>query len=60
MDGHAKICAELFYELAKKSTQQQKKVTTPCVDDHQVKEEKELKLVGWLSNVCFQIVLKYP
>ena len=33
------------------------KVLTPCIDDHQFKEE-ELKSVGELSDVCSQIVLK--
>ena len=31
--------------------------STPCIDDHHVKE-KELKSVGYLSNVSSQIVLK--
>ena len=33
------------------------KVSTPCIDDHHFKEE-EMKSVGELSKVCFQIVLK--
>ena len=33
------------------------KVTTPCLDDHQFKEE-ELGSVGDLTKVCSQIVLK--
>ena len=33
------------------------KVTTPCLDDHQFREE-ELGSVGDLSKVCSQIVLK--
>ena len=33
-------------------------VSTPCVDDHQFKEE-ETKSVGELSNTCSQIVLKF-
>ena len=33
------------------------KVSTPCIDDHQFKEEP-FKSVGELSDVCFQIVLK--
>ena len=35
MEGHAKECVERYCELANKTTQQQKKVATPCMDDHQ-------------------------
>ena len=44
-------------ELSNKTTQQLHKVATPCMDDHQLKEE-ETKSVGELSNTCSQIVLK--
>ena len=37
-------------------TQQLYKVSTPCIDDHDFKEE--LKSVGEMSKVCSQIVLK--
>ena len=57
MEGHAKKCVERYCELANKTTQQLYKVTTPCLDDHQVKEE-ELGSVGELSNICSQIVMK--
>ena len=40
-----------------KTTQQLHKVATPCIDDHQFKEE-EMGSVGELSKVCSQIVLK--
>ena len=40
-----------------KTTQQLYKVSTPCIDDHHLKEE-ELKSVGELSKVYSQIVLK--
>ena len=53
MEGHAKKCVERYCE----TTQQLYKVSTPCIDDHQFKEE-ELKSVGELSKVCSQIVLK--
>ena len=56
MEGHAKKCVERYCELANKTTQQLYKVATPCVDDHQLKEENES--VGDLSTVCSQIVLK--
>ena len=57
MEGHAKQCVERYCELANKTTQQLHKVSTPCIDDHHVKEE-ELKSVGELSKECSQIVLK--
>ena len=57
MEGHAKKCVERYCELAKKTTQQLYKVSTPCIDDHHFKEE-EMKSVGELSQVCSQIVLK--
>ena len=57
MESHAKKCVERYRELANKTTQQLYKVSTPCIDDHHVKEE-EMKSVGELSHVCSQIVLK--
>ena len=57
MEGHAKKCVERYCELAVKTTQQLHKVATPCLDDHQKKEE-EMGSVGELSTVCSQIVLK--
>ena len=42
--------------FANKSTQQWYKVATPCIDDHQFKEE-EIGSVGKFSKVCAQIVL---
>ena len=45
MVGHAKKCVERYFELANKTTQQLHKVSTPCIDDHQFKEE-ELESVG--------------
>ena len=58
MEGHAKKCVERYCELAKKTTQQLYKVSTPCIDDHHFKKEEELKFVGELSKVSSQIVLK--
>ena len=43
-------------ELANKNAEQLYTVSTPCLDDHNVKEE-ELGTVGELSKVCSQIVL---
>ena len=57
MEVHAKKCVERYCELATRTTQQLYKVATPCLDDHQFKEE-EMGSVGELSNVCSQIVMK--
>ena len=57
MEGHAKKCVERYCELANKTTQQFSKVATPCIDDHQFKEE-EMGSVGELSTVWSQIVVK--
>ena len=57
MEDHAEKCVERYCELVNKTTQQLHKVVTPCLDDHQFKEE-ELGSFGELSKVCSQIVLK--
>ena len=57
MEGHAKKCAERYCELANKKTEQWFTVSTPCLDDHNVKKE-ELETVGELPDVCSRIVLK--
>ena len=57
MEGLAKKCVERYCEVAEKTTQQLHKVATPCLDDHQFKEE-EKGSVGELTKVCSQIVLK--
>ena len=57
MEGHAKKCVERYCEFAHKTAQHVFKVATPCMDDHQLKEE-ENESVGELSTVCSQIVLK--
>ena len=55
LEGHAKKLVERYCELADKTTEQLYKVATPCMDDHQCKEENG---VGELPTVCSQIVLK--
>ena len=57
MEGHAKKCVDRYCELSNKATQQFHKVATPCMDDHEFKEEENESL-GELSAVCSQIVLK--
>ena len=49
---HGRSCQEVcgrYCELANKTTDQLYKVSTPCIDGHQVKEE-DLKTVGELSK----------
>ena len=58
MESHAKKCVDRYCELAVKTTQQLHKVATPCLDDHQFKEEEEMVSVRELSTVCSQFVLK--
>ena len=55
MESYAKKCVERNCELANKTTEQWNKVATPCMDDHQFKENES---VGELSTVCSQSVLK--
>ena len=56
MEGRARKCVERYFELANKTTQQLHKVATPCIDDHQFKEE-DIRSVGELSAFCSQIVV---
>ena len=51
MEGHAKKCVERYCELGNKTTQQLYKVSTPCLDDHDFKEE-ELKIRGENCQKC--------
>ena len=53
MEGDAKKCVERYCELANKTTQTTCKVSTPCLDDHQFKEE-EVGSVGELPKVWSQ------
>ena len=57
VDGHAKKWVERYCELANKTTQQLYKVATPCLDDHQLRDQ-EMGYVGELSEVCSQIVFE--
>ena len=57
MEGHAKKGVERYCEFVNKTTEQLYKVATPCMDDHQFREE-ENGSVGELSAVCSQIILK--
>ena len=56
MEGLLIKCVERYFELANKNVEQLYKVSHPCLDDHQCKQE-ELESVVELSEVCSQIVL---
>ena len=56
MEGHAQKCVERYCEFAHKKVEQLYKVSHPCLDDHQFKQE-ELESVGESSEVCSQIVV---
>ena len=56
MEGQAQKCGERYCERANKKVEQLYKVSSPCLDDHQFKQE-ELESVEELSQVCSQIVL---
>ena len=58
MEGHAQQCVERYCELANKNAEQLYKVSSPYLDDRQLKKE-ELETTGELSQVCSHIVLKY-
>ena len=51
MEGHTQKCVERYCELANKKVEQLHKVSNPCTDDHQFKQE-EPESVGALSEVC--------
>ena len=57
MERSAQKCVERYCELANKKVKQLYKVSTPCLDDHQFKQE-EFESVGQLFEACSQIVLK--
>ena len=56
MEGNAKKCVGRYYELAKKNIEQLFRVSTPCVDNHQFREE-ESEYVEESSKVCSCIVI---
>ena len=53
------VCVERYCELANKTTQQLYKVSTPCIDDHQPKEEIEIRgrlVIGMLSSCIAKFI----
>ena len=57
MEGRAKKCVERYWELANKTTQPFFQGATPCMGDHQFREE-EIGLFWELPTVCSQMFLK--
>ena len=57
MEGPARKCVERYCDLANNRTEQLYKVSSPCLDDHQIKEE-DLENKRELSEVCSLIVFK--
>ena len=51
MEGHARKCFERYCELANKKVEQLFQVSSPCLDDHQFRQEA-LESVGEVSKVC--------
>ena len=54
--GQAQKCVERCCELAHKMDDQLHKVSTPCLDDHQVRPE-DLEIVVELSETCSPFLL---
>ena len=48
MEGHAQKYMERYRELANKRTEQLYKVSSPCLDDHQIKKKR--KSLNQLDN----------
>ena len=57
MEGHARKCVDRYCELPHKTVDQLHKMSALCLDDRQIKKE-DLEIVGELSEICSQIVLK--
>ena len=51
MEGHARKCVERYCELANETVEQFYKVSYPCLDDHQFKQE-ELESFGEFVRKC--------
>ena len=58
MVGHAKKCVERYCELANKTTQQLYKVSTPCIDDHDVDIQPGLNHL-WSTRPFCQLRAKH-
>ena len=58
MEGHDRKCLERYCELANKEVEQLFKVSSPCSDDHQLKQE-EIESVGELWTGLLTNCLKH-
>ena len=56
MSVHARSTVDKYSNLAKLSESSLKKVSTPCIDDHQISDE-DFEVKGYLDNIASQIVL---
>ena len=57
-EEHERKCVERHCALANENIEQFYKVSTPCIDDHQLKKE-EWDTVEELSEVCSQVALRF-
>ena len=55
MSGHARSAVEKYLNLAKHSETSLKKVSTPCIDDHQISDE-DFEVKGHLDHIASRIV----
>ena len=56
VEGHAQKCAQGSCELANKKNEHLYKVSTPCIDDHQFKQEEE----GTVGDVSKSLLSNRP
>ena len=54
MEGHSKKCVERYCELANKTMKQLYKVATPCIDEHQFREE-DLDLLEYCQKYALKL-----
>ena len=59
MEGLARKCVERYCELANKLTEQLYKVSSPCLDDHQIKKGTIGKKKVWSVNKLARSVTKW-
>ena len=57
MKGHAEQCVERYLELTHQKASDLQKVSTPCLDDHQIAPE-DFVSKGKLSSTASRIVMK--
>ena len=57
MKGHSAQCVAKYLDLAEIPEKELKRVSTPCIDDHQL-DPKDFETKGALAKVAARIVLK--